>query len=61
MEEIEISNKVNLIEKELFSLKLLLLKLSQKKKQENLCLEGRLKGINITEEDIEESKFSLFK
>ena len=61
MEEIEISNKVNLIEKELFSLKLLLLKLSQKKKQENLCLEGSLKGINMTEEDIEESKLSLFK
>ena len=61
MEEMEIIKKVDFLEKELFSLKLLLLKLSQKKKQENLCLEGSLKGINMTEEDIEESKLSLFK
>jgi len=61
MVELEISKRVDNLGKELFSLKLLLLKLSQKKKQENLCLEGSLKGINMTEEDIEESKLSLFK
>ena len=61
MEELKISKKVENLEKEIFSLKLLLLKLSQNKKHENLHLEGSLKGVNVAEEDIEYSKISLFK
>lgn len=61
MNEVEINNKVNLIEKELFSLKLLLLKLIRKNKSYGNKLEGSLTGIKINEEEIKESKFSLFR
>ncbi|MEK6792597.1 MAG: hypothetical protein AABX96_03635 [Nanoarchaeota archaeon] len=61
MEEVEIIKKVDFLEKELFSLKLLLLKLSQNKRKKPLHLEGSLNGIKVTEEEIEDSKISLFK
>ena len=61
MKEIEITNKVNLIERELFSLKLLLLSLSKRKKRQQSALEGALKDLDVTEEDIKNSKLSLFR
>ena len=58
----EIDKKLNLIENEIDSLKAKVMKLSQGKKQEKIIkLEGTLKGLSVTEEDIEEAKKSLFK
>ncbi len=61
MEIKSIDQKLNLIENELISLKLILMKIAQKKKQQLLQLEGSLEGIKVTEEDMAEAKRSLFK
>ena len=58
--EIGISKKFDNLESEIVSLKLLLLKLIQNKKQKSLRLEGSLEGISVSEEDIKEAKNSLF-
>ena len=55
------NKKLDTLGNEIISLKLLLMKLLQKKKLESLRLEGSLNGIEVSEEDIEEAKTSLFK
>jgi len=56
-----VNKKLDTLGNEIISLKLLLMKLLQKKKLESLRLEGSLNGIEVSEEDIEEAKTSLFK
>ena len=59
MEAVE--KKMNNIEREIISLKLLLMKLSQKKKKESVSINGLLKGVTVTEEDLKEANDSLFR
>ncbi len=59
--ELNVNKKLDMLENEILSLKLLLMKLLQKKKLESLRLEGSLNGIEVSEDDIEEAKTSLFK
>ena len=59
--ELNVNKKLDTLGNEIISLKLLLMKLLQKKKLESLRLEGSLNGIEVSEEDIEEAKTSLFK
>ncbi|MBI2580869.1 hypothetical protein HYV85_03605 [Candidatus Woesearchaeota archaeon] len=62
LQEVEIKKKLNSLESELTSLKSMVLKLSQAKAQDKVVrLEGSLKGLSITENDIESAKKSLFK
>ena len=62
LQEIEIKKKLNSLESELTNLKSMVLKLSQAKAQDKVVkLEGSLKGLSITENDIESAKKSLFK
>ena len=51
--------KLDVIENEIKSLKLLILQHQKPKKL--VSLRGMLKGVKITEEDFEEAKKSLFK
>ena len=60
--QIQVSKKLNLIEKELVDLKLLVISLSKmKEKNKILKIEGSFKGIYIHDSDIEKAKKSLFK
>lgn len=62
LKEIEIKKKLNLLESELTTLKSMVLRLSQAKAHDRVVkLEGSLKGLSITENDIESAKKSLFK
>lgn len=62
LQEIEIKKKLNSLESELTNLKSMVLKLSQAKVQDKVVrLGGSLKGLSITENDIESAKKSLFK
>ncbi len=62
LQEIEIKKKLNSLEGELTNLKSMVLKLSQAKAQDKVVrLEGSLKGLSITENDIESAKKSMFK
>ena len=54
--------KLGEIESELYSLKSIILKLIQQPEQKKIVkLKGLLKGIKVTEQDIKQSKKSLFK
>ena len=58
----QIEVKLNSIEEEISSLKAMVIKLAQEKKHNKILkLEGALKGISVTEEDIENAKKSLFR
>ena len=60
--QIGINKKLTLIEGEINSLKSMVIKLSQSKKQNKILkLEGTLNGLSVTENDIENAKKSLFK
>ena len=60
--QIEISRKLSSIENEINTLKAMVLKLSQGKKHNSILqLEGALKGVSVSEKDIESAKKSLFK
>ena len=61
MEQISLNKKLDTLENEILSMKLLLMKLVQKKKAETLQLEGVLGNIDVSEEDIAEAKSSMFK
>lgn len=57
-----LNKKLETIENEVYSLKSMLLKIVQEPKQKKIVkIKGLLKGISISEEDIEEAKKSLFK
>ena len=58
--KLDMNKKLDTLENEILSLKLLLMKLLQKKKLESLRLGGALSEIKVSEEDIEEAKTSLF-
>jgi hypothetical protein len=58
--EIQIYEKLDKIECEMENMKALILQISQRPKQ-IVSLGGILKEIEITEDDIEEAKNSLFK
>lgn len=58
----QVLKKLNDIEKEISNMQLLLaMHLTEKKKKRLASLKGMLNGIEINEEDIEDSKKSLFK
>lgn len=60
--QVETNRKFDMIEKEIDSLKAMIVKLSQNKKRNNIIkLEGALKGISVTEKEIGDAKKSLFK
>lgn len=62
LQEVEVKKKLNSLESELTNLKSMVLRLSQAKPQDRIVkLEGSLKGLSITENDIESAKKSLFK
>jgi hypothetical protein len=54
----KLQEKVNLIEKEVKELKLMVMQQNAKKK---ISLKGYLKGIKVADRDIEKAKKSLFK
>lgn len=57
-----LNKKLETIENEVYSLKSMLLKIVQEPKPKKIVkIKGLLKGISISEEDIEEAKKSLFK
>ena len=58
----DINKKLDMIEDEIASLKSMIIKISQQPKSKKMLkLKGLLKGISISEEDIEEAKKSLLK
>ena len=57
-----LNKKLETIENEVYSLKSMLLKIVQEPKPKKIVkIKGLLKGISVSEEDIEEAKKSLFK
>lgn len=57
-----LNKKLETIENEVYSLKSMLLKIVQEPKHKKIVqIKGLLKGISISDEDIEEAKKSLFK
>ncbi len=58
----DINKKLEALENEITDLKSMLIKLSQSAQNRKIVsLKGTLKGIKVDDEDIEESKSSLFK
>ncbi|MGB9857986.1 MAG: hypothetical protein ACPLKX_07605 [Dictyoglomaceae bacterium] len=59
--DIEIYDKVKELEREIWKIKIALLKSgSIKRSKKSISLEGIWKGVEVTEEDIERAKKSLF-
>ena len=58
-ETVEVLRKIEIIEEEIFDLKLSVLKNLAPSKENLISFEGILKGVEISEEDIEEAKKSL--
>lgn len=59
-ETVGVLHKIEIIEEEIFDLKLSVLKNLAPSKKNIISFEGILKGIEISEEDIEEAKKSLY-
>lgn len=59
-ETVGVLRKIEIIEEEIFDLKLSVLKKLAPSKEHLISFEGILKGVEITEEDIEEAKKSLY-
>jgi len=56
----DVIHKIEVIEEEIFNLKLSLLKKITPSKKNLISLKGILEGIEISEEDIEEAQKSLY-
>lgn len=56
----DIRNKIESIEKEVFDLKLLVFKTLTPSPQKIVSLKGIIKGVDITDKEIEEAKKSLY-
>ncbi len=61
MENQSFANQLNNIEKQLNKLKILVAMRMLKKKKKLVSLKGMLNNLNISDEDVEEAKKSLFK